>query len=99
MERGVQTELGIGDFIYLFLPSSYLISASCSPRRAGGDIKWRRMQSLWSGAMFGAQVLPMASEVLPVGNTALMSIVVEGTTAAYTVCSCARARREKPCHM
>lgn len=37
----------------------------------------------------------MASEVLPMGNSTLTSIAVERTTAAYDVCSCASAHREK----
>lgn len=45
--------------------------------------------------MVGARVLPMASEVLPTGNTALMSIVAERTTAAYVVYSCASGRGGK----
>lgn len=49
--------------------------------------------------MFRAQVLPMASEVLPMGNSTLTSIAVEGTTAAYVVCSCASAHREKGCQI
>lgn len=57
--------------------------------------KWQGMESLWSGAMFRAQVLPMASEVLPMGNTTLTSIAVERATAAYVVYSFASAIRGK----
>lgn len=45
--------------------------------------------------MFRAQVLPMASEVLPMGNTTLTSIAVERATAAYVVYSFASAHRGK----
>lgn len=45
--------------------------------------------------MFRAQVLPMASEVLPMGNTTLTSIAVQRTTAAYVVYSFASPHRGK----
>lgn len=40
------------------------------------------------------RVLPVASEVLPMGNSTLTSIAGERTTAAYTVYSCASSRGE-----
>lgn len=40
------------------------------------------------------RVLPVASEVLPMGNSTLTSIAGERTTAAYTVHACASSHRE-----
>lgn len=40
------------------------------------------------------RVLPVASEVLPMGNSTLTSIAGERTTAAYTVYACASSHRE-----
>lgn len=57
------------------------------------------MGRLWSGAMFGAQVLPMATEALPKENSTLLSIALERTAAADVVYSYANTHREKGCQM
>ena len=53
----------------------------------------------WSSSGAGprteVQVQPVASEVLPMGNTALTSIAVERAAAARALCSGASGHREK----
>lgn len=44
--------------------------------------------------MFRVQDLPMASEVLPMGNLTLTSVAMERTAIADIVCSCASTHRE-----
>lgn len=79
----------------LILPNLVIRGKNDPDLEIDAETKRQGMECRWSGAMFRAQVLPMASDVLPMGNSTLTSIAVERTTAAYVVYSCASAHREK----
>lgn len=67
------------DCLTIFLTKKKLVwvtegEKSLWPGNIGININWQGMENLWSGAMFRAQVLPMACEVLPMGNSTLTSM-------------------------
>lgn len=101
MEEGVQSIFFLTSLNCHFVPFSILAERVRSPVcvcLCDPDLREQAcqgMERLWSSATSRAQVLPMASEGLPMGNTTLTSIVVERTTAVVAVVYfCAGAHRE-----